>query len=83
MWRQIVKAPDTLQCPKRFQGKKKRGGGLVLRPGTDPPSIERVLLGREGFPVLAFNLNQATSANKALIINAFTVHTMTSTPQLP
>lgn len=68
MWRQIVKAPDTPQCPSRFQEK----GPPALSPGTDPPSIERVLLGREGLPVLAFHLNQATSTNKALIINAFT-----------
>lgn len=67
MWRQIVKAPDTPQCPSRFQEK----GPPALSPGTDPPSIERVLLGREGLPVLAFHLNQATSTNKALIINAF------------
>lgn len=46
-------------------------GPPALSPGTDPPSIERVLLGRGGLPVLAFHLNQATSTNKALIINAF------------
>lgn len=34
--------------------------------------MERVLLRRGGLPVLAFHLNQATSTNKALIINAFT-----------
>lgn len=71
MWRQIVKAPDTLQCPRRFQEK----GPPASSPGTDPPSMERVPPGRGGLPVLAFHLNQGTSANKALIINAFTEFT--------
>lgn len=79
MWRQIVKAPDTLQCPSRFQEK----GPPALSPGTDPPSIERVLLGRGGLPVLAFHLNQATSTNKALIINAFTERNTMPPPPAP
>lgn len=79
MWRQIVKAPDTPQCPSRFQEK----GPPALSPGTDPPSIERVLLGRGGLPVLAFHLNQATSTNKALIINAFTECNTMPPPPLP
>ena len=80
MWRQIVKAPDTPQCPSHFQEK----GPPALSPGTDPPSIERVLLGRGGLPVLAFHLNQTTSTNKALIINAFTErNTMPPPPPSP
>lgn len=79
MWRQIVKAPDTPQCPSHFQEK----GPPALSPGTDPPWIERVLLRRGGFPVLAFHLNQATSTNKALIINAFTECNTMPPPPVP
>lgn len=79
MWRQIVKAPDTPQCPSHFQEK----GPPALSPGTDPPWIEKVLLRRGGFPVLAFHLNQATSTNKALIINAFTECNTMPPPPVP
>lgn len=72
--------PLTL-CSVRAASRKK--GPPALSPGTDPPSIERVLLGRGGLPVLAFHLNQATSTNKALIINAFTEwNTMPPPPSL-